>query len=288
MLYATTYLIQMDTNRFQNALHSLKTTFPNEGPALAARLQDDDWMVTCSECQGSGRKAGSTATAQANPCLNCVGSGKIIQISPRVMDFFLALLNEIEQAARENQTVAEAKAKALAITHKERKIAALRELLVQYPQRPEIVEMEPILATMAAEVAAVEAAAQKRKEENARRDREHAEYEKILANIDRLPASSIPVMVKEIDRYQEQYPGNPYRLELEVQKAELLQRSKRHRLLWRALYACGGLLGFALIVAAVRGLAGGRPQADPLLHLPGYASVDEIDDPLAGTFDDEN
>jgi len=290
-LFAVKNLLQMNTNLLASALQTLQTRYPKEGPALAARLTPAEWLVQCPDCGGAGVKQAAAPTEQGGParCLNCVGTGKIVQLSPRVKEQVGTVLNEIKALAAENILFAAASKKALAEYNQQRRIAALQELTGKYAHRADLDAVKQALAITEAEVAKAEAAARQKEAERALRDQEEREYRAIGSSLEVLPASGIDVMTREIDSFIEKYPKSPNRLELEITKAKLEQRKKIHAYAWTGFYVCAGLAVVSFVFSFISGLfLTRRKSAAGPLPVPGLTQTNEEADPLAGTFTDSD
>lgn len=290
LLYAVRNLLQMNTNLFASATQKLRTRYPEEGPALADRLTPADWLVQCRVCGGTGVKQSSLPAAQGGSvrCLNCVGTGKIVELSPRVKAQVGTVLNEIKALAAENIQFAEAVKKALAEKNQQRCITALQELVSQYARRPDIDPVRQTLEKLEAEVAEREAVVLQKEAERALRNQEERDYRAIDLNLEKLPVSGIDLMVREIDSFIEKYPRSAYRLELEISKTQLERRKKTHGYLWTAFYVCAGVACVSLCFSLIKGLFTQRKRERGPLAVPGLTQTNEESDPLAGTFPDSD
>lgn len=220
--------------------------------------------------------------------MNCVGTGKIVQLSPRVKEQVGTVLNEIKALAAENIQFAAASKKALAEYNQQRRIAALQELTDKYAHRTDLDAVKQALAINEAEVAKAEAVARQKEAERALRDQEERAYRAICSSLETLPASGIDVMTREIDSFIEKYPKSSNRLELEISKAKLEQRKKIHAYVWMGFYVCAGLAVVSFWLSFVSGLFTRRKSAPGPLPVPGLTQTNEEADPLAGTFTDSD
>jgi len=289
-LFAVKNLLQMNTNLFASALQKVQTRYPKEGAALAGRLTPADWLFPCLECGGTGMRQAPVSTAQGGTarCLNCVGTGKIVQLSPSVSEQVGILLNEIKARSAENIQFAAAAKKALAENVPQRRCTALKELVNKYAHRIDLDEVKQALTTLEAEIAKTEAAAQKREAEQALREQEERDYQAICSSLENLPTSGIAVMTREIDRFVEKYPRSVNRIELEITKSKLEQRNKVHAYIWMGFYVLVGLSVVSLCLSFIKGLFTGKKKEMGPLAVPGLTQANEESDPLAGTFTDSD
>ena len=289
-LFAFKNLLQMNTNLFALALQKLQTRYPKEGKALAERLTPEEWLVPCLDCGGTGMKQAVVPTAQGGParCLNCVGTGKIVQLSPRVNEQVCTVLNEIKALSTENIQFAAASKKALAENNPPRRVTALKELVNKYTHRIDVDEVKKALTTIEAEIAKTEAAARKQEAERVLRDQEERDYQAICSNLETLPASGIAVMMREIERFIEKYPTSANRIELEISKSKLERRNNINAYIWTGFCVCVGLAFVSLCLSFIRGLFTGKKKATGPLAVPGLTQANEESDPLAGTFTDSD
>jgi hypothetical protein len=289
-IFAVKNLLQMNTNLFAVALQKLQVIYPEEGVELAGRLTPEDWLVTCQACEGSGVKKVVVPTAQRGPtrCMHCLGTGKIVQLSPRVNEQLGVVLNEVKACANENIQFAEASKKALAEYQSQRRVAALKEIVRKYAHRTDLDEVKQALTTLEAELAKVEAEARKKEAEKALREKEDKDYQSICSSLENLPISGIPVMTREIEQFVQKYPKSDYRLELEITKAKLEKRSRGNDYMWKGVYVFGGLVFIAFCYTVVKGLLAGRKKAPAPLTIPGLDQSREVSDPLAGSFTDSD
>jgi hypothetical protein len=286
-LFAIRNLQQMNTNLFGAALQKLQTQYPEEGATLTGRLAPEDWLAPCRECGGTGvRKAPVSAVQGAMVrCLPCVGTGKIVQLSPSVGEQVSTLLNEIKAISTENIAFATASKKALAENVPQRRVTALREVVNTYAKRTDLDEVKQALAAVEEEIAKKEAAAQKREAELALRLQEEKDYQTICSSLENLPLSGVAVMIREIDRFIEKYPASVNRLELEITKSKLERRKRITTYMWKGSYVCIGLAIAFFIFSFIKGMFTGRKRETGPLVLPGLTPESEDSDPLAGTFD---
>ena len=289
-LFAVKNLLQMNTNLFASALQKVQTRYPKEGTALAGRLTSADWLVPCLDCGGTGMRQAPVSTAQGGTarCLNCVGTGKIVQLSPSVSDQVGILLNEIKVRSAENIQFVAASKKALAENNPQRRVMALKELVNKYGQRTDLDEVKLALTNTEAEIAKTEAVAQQREAELALRQQEERDYQAICSSLENLPASGIAVMTREIDRFVEKYPKSVNRLELEISKSKLERRNNINAYIWTGFCVCAGLAFVSLCISFIRGLFMGKKKETGLLLVPGLTEASEESDPLAGTFTDSD
>ena len=289
-LFAVKNLLQMNTNLFASVLQKVQTRYPKEGTALAGRLTLADWIVPCLDCGGTGMKQVAVPAAQGGParCLNCVGSGKIVQLSPSVSEQVGILLNEIKARSAENIQFVAASKKALAENVPQRRVTALMELVNKYGQRTDLDEVKQALTTIEAEIAKTAAAAQKREAEMALREQEQRDYQAICSSLENLPASGIAVMTREIDRFVEKYPRSVNRIELEISKSKLERWNIIIAYIWTGCYVCMGLAFVALCLTFIKGLFTGKKKETGPLAVPGLTQASEESDPLAGTFTDSD
>ena len=290
LLYAVNNLLHMNTNLFASALQTLRTRYPKECPALADRLRPADWLAPCPDCGGTGMKQAVIPTAQGDTarCLNCVGTGKIFRLSPRVKEQVDIVLNEIKDLATENIQFLAASKKALAENNPQRCITALQELVSKYDHRTDLAEVKQTLAKLEAEVAEKEAVARKKEAERALRDQEEKDYQAICSALETLPASGIAVMTREIDSFIKKYPMSSNRLELEISKAKLERRKKINDYVWTGFCVCAGLVFVSFWISFIRGLLTQKKKVPGPLPVPGLTQVSEESDPLAGSFTDSD
>lgn len=289
-LFAVKNLQQMNTNLFASALQKLQTRYPKEGTALAARLPPADWLVPCLDCGGTGMRQAPVSTAQGGTarCLNCIGTGKIVQLSPSVSEQVGILLNEIKALATENIQFAAASKKALAEHVPQQRITALKDVVNKYARRTDLDEVKQALKTLEAEVAKKEADTQKREAEGALREQEERDYQAISSSLENLPAAGIAVMTREIDRFVEKYPRSLNRIELEITKSKLERRVKINAYIWNGACICMGLAFVSLCFSFIKGLFTGKKKETGPLAVPGLTQESEDSDPLAGTFTDSD
>lgn len=234
-LYALTYLGQMRTNQFADAVRDMRESFPEEGAALAKRIAPEDWLAPCKECGGTGRRPAPGSSDASARCLTCSGTGRIVQIGKRVPEEFRALLKEIGQIAKTNREVAEATADAFAQRNTERRIEAFRALAAAHPGREDLADARKELARLEAEAKKKAEEERARKERNERRERERKGFEDISNAAEGVTMAATPALVKEIDGYLAAYPKSPYRLELEMKKANLLHRRAVYAMIWKVM-----------------------------------------------------
>jgi len=289
-LFAVKNLLQMNTNLFASALQKVQTRYPKEGAALAGRLTPADWLVPCQDCGGTGMRPAPVSTAQGGTarCLNCVGTGKIVQLSPLVKEQVTSVLNEIKALATENIQFAAASKKALAEYNPQQRITALKDVVNKYAHRTDLDEVKQALTKIEAELAKKEADTQKREAEQALREQEERDYQAICSSLENLPTSGIAVMAREIDRFVEKYPKSLNRIELEITKSKLEQRNKVHAYMWMGFYVLVGLAFVSLCFSFIKGLFTGKKKQTGPLSVPGLSQVNEVSDPLAGTFTDSD
>jgi hypothetical protein len=288
-LFGVRGLQQMNTNMFFSVLQKLQTQYPKEGATLSERLTPADWLVPCQTCGGSGMKQVVSKNPQGTTvrCLNCVGTGKIYQLSPSVNEQVSTLLNEIKALSTENVQFAEASKKALAENYPPRRVTALQDIVKKYGHRADLDEVKQALATVEAEIAKKEAADRKREAEIALRNQEDKDYQVICKSLEYLPTSGIDVMIKEIDRFIEKYPTSAERVELEITKSKLESRKQITGYIWMACYICGGLAAVGFIFTLIKGLFMGKKKETGPLAVPGLVEERESSDPLAGSFEDD-
>jgi len=289
-MFAIKNLLQMNTNLFFAAVQKLQIRYPDEGAELAGRLTSADWLVPCMACEGSGVKKVVVPTATRGPtrCLNCLGTGKILQLNPRVKEQFDIVLNEIKARANENIQFAATSKKALAEYQPQRRATALKDLVNKYSQRKDLEEVKSALATTEAEIEKAEAAKRKQEAEMALREQEYKDYQTIYTSLENLPTASIPVMTREIERFIQKYPKTDNRVELELTKAKLEQRFKISGYLWTGFYVLGGLVVISICYTFIKGLVTGKKKEMGPLAIPGLDQVHEDSDPLAGSFTDSD
>jgi hypothetical protein len=289
-LFAVKNLLQMNTNLFASAAQKMQTRYPKEGTALAGRLTPADWLVPCPNCGGTGMRQVPVSTAQGGTsrCLNCVGTGKIVQLSPLVKEQVNIVLNEIKALATENIQFAAASKKALAEYNPQQRITALKDVVNKYAHRIDLDEVKQALAKTEAELAKKEADTQKREAEQALREQEERDYQSICSSLENLPNSGIAVMTREIDRFIEKYPKSLNRIELEITKSKLERRNKVHAYMWMGFYVLAGLAAVSLCLSFIRGLFTGKKKETGTLVVPGLTQANEESDPLAGTFTDSD
>jgi len=282
-LFAVSQLLQLNTNLYVSAIQTMRARYPEEGQTLAARLTAADWLVACPACGGTGVRKGSSAK-----CLDCVGTGRIVQLSPRVKEQIAVVLGEIKAFVTENMRFAEASKTALAENNPQRRIAALQELVDKYAHRKDLEKAKQALAKTEADVAKAGAIAKQKKAEQEFREQEDRDYQAICSSLENLPDSGIAVMIREIDRFIEKYPNSNSRLELEINKTKLQQRKNTHAYLWMAFYVSMGLAAVAMLVSFIKGLFVRRKKTVGPLPVPGLTQTSEESDPLAGTFTDKD
>ena len=289
-LFAVKNLLQMNTNLFASALQKVQTRYPKEGMALAERLTPADWLVPCQTCGGTGMRQAPVSTAQGATarCLNCVGTGKIVQLSPLVKEQVTSVLNEIKALATENIQFAAASKKALAEYVPQQRITALKDVVNKYAHRTDLDEVKQALTKSEAELAKKEADTQKREAEQALREQEERDYQAICSSLENLPTSGIAVMTREIDRFVEKYPKSLNRIELEITKSKLERRIKINSYMWTGFYVIVGLAVVSLCFSFIKGLFTGKKKETGPLAVPGLTQASEDSDPLAGTFTDSD
>jgi len=290
LLYAVKNLLHMNTNLFASATQKLRTSYPKEGPALADRLTSADWLVPCRICGGKGMKQLAVPTAKGGSvrCLNCVGTGKIFRLSPRVKEQVGVVLNEIKALATENIQFAESLKKALAEQNPQRCITALQELLSKYAQRTDLDDVRQTMEKLEAEVAEKEAVARQKKAVRELLKQEVRDYRTICSNLEDLPTSSIDFMMREIDSFVEKYPKSFNRLELEINKKKLERRKKITAYIRIGFCICAGLAFVSFCFSLIKGLFMHKKRETGPLPVPGLTEMNEDSDPLAGTFTDSD
>jgi len=285
VLCALPALQQMNTNQFDRMVQVLLATYPEEGATMLG-LTEGDWLAACPACNGDGtkvatcpscsgsgqcpsckgaKKTPSGAACQAckgggacgrcggakeirPACLECKGTGKVVVLSANVSRRYGHVLAELGALASENVRFAEQSQKALATRDVKERLAALEEVIAAFPGRQD-------LGTLAA---AREEARGKIAEELAQRQAqdEHArmsqERDALFAAAVKLPHSSIPVLVRQIDAFIAQYPKSGYGIELELLKSKLQSRHTVYTNVWRGIYILGGLIAALFAVSLVR------------------------------------
>lgn len=288
-LFALSNLLQMNTNLYAAALQAMQKSDPAEGPSLAGRLTPADWLVACPKCGGTGVREPSLPGGQGvSPrCLDCLGTGKIFQLSLRVKDQLVTVLGEVKALAAENIRFADAARKAVAESNPPRRVAALRELTAKYAHRKDLDGVKQALTKTESEIEKENAIARQRQAEQALREQEARDYRSISASLENLPDSGIPVLVREIDRFIEKYPKSSERLELEISKTKLQQREKIHTCIWRVFLACMVLMVLSSTLSFAKTLFAHKKKLTGPLPVPGLTKTNEASDPLAGTFADD-
>ena len=289
---ALPFLQQMNTNQFARMAQVITSTFPEEGP-VALGVSESDWLATCPSCNGAGGKTMTCTVCRADgtcgrcngtkkinvACLECKGTGKVVVISPNVARRSESVLTELRTLAMENIQFAEQSKKALAVRTAPERIAALDEVMAAFPKRQ---DLTPLIK--AREVAQKEIADKAvRDQAQEERNRMLKEKDAILAVVESLPFSSIPVLLRQIDAFLEQYPKSEYRIEIEVLRSKQQSRYTFYTNLWRALYVLGGLIVVMFVVQMVKDLIFNRKKKEGMLKLPGRenAGDDNLADPLS-------
>jgi hypothetical protein len=281
----------LNTNLFVLAVQKLQTRYPEEGAELAGRLTTADWYVPCPACGGSGLKKIVVPTAAGAPaprCLNCVGSGKILKVSTRVNEQVDILLNEIKERSNQNIQFAAASKKALAENHPPRRAAALKDVVNKYGHRKDLEEVKSALTTIEAEIVKTEAATRKREAEMALRAQEDKDYQTICSSLENLPFAGIPVMTREIDRFIQKYPASDERIELEIIKSKLEARRKMTGYMWTGCYVLAGLALVSFCFVFIKEQLTRKKKEIGPLTIPGLDQMNEVSDPLAGSFTDSD
>ena len=316
VLCALPFLQQMNTNQFARMVQVLLSTYPEEGP-VALGLTESDWLATCPQCNGAGAKvttcptcsgAGKcptckgtkkTASGAACPackgsgacgrcegakemrtaCLECKGSGKVVVPSPNVARRYEQLLTELRTFATENIQFAEQSQKALAVRMPKERLAALEDVLAAFPNRPDLGAL--VKAREAVQATLAEDAAQKQAQEE--RNRMKQERDALLSAAERLPFSSVPVLVSQIDEFLTKYPKSEYVIELEVLKSKQQSRHSFYTNTWRAFYILGGLIAVLFVVSLVKEWIVRKTRKESQLKIPGLENMDsgEFTDPLS-------
>ncbi|MCL2104067.1 MAG: hypothetical protein FWH21_03280 [Kiritimatiellaeota bacterium] len=316
VLCALPFLQQMNTNQFGRITQVLLSTYPEEGPA-ALGLTESDWLAACPSCNGVGAKvvacppcsgSGICPTCQGmkktsagavcpackgdgkcarcegtkeirNACLECRGSGKVVVISPNIARRYEAVLSELRALASENIQFAEQSKKALAMWNVLERLAALEEVIAAFPNRQ---DMGPLVK--ARDVAQAEIDEKAAKEQvRAEQTRIRQERDALYAAAEKLPFSSVPVLVRQIDDFLAKYPQSEYRIELEVLKSKQQTRHTVYTNVWRGLYILGGLIAVLFVVQVVKDWIQRRTRKESLLKIPGMENMDadELTDPLS-------
>lgn len=288
-LFAISNLLQMNTNLYAAALQTLLKSDPADGPSLAGRLTPADWLVPCPACRGTGAKTFAPSTGQnaSIRCLDCLGTGKVFQLNPRVKDQLVTVLGEIKALATENIQFAEAARKAVAESNPQRRLETLRELTAKYAHRKDLDGVKQALAKTESEVEKAEALARQRQAELELREQEEKDFRSISSSLESLPDSGIPVLIREIDRFIEKYPKSADRLELEINKAKLQQRASINAFIWKAFAVSVALLLLSSIFSFAKTLFAHKKKLEGPLPVPGLTKTNEASDPLAGTFADD-
>jgi hypothetical protein len=91
-------------------------------------------------------------------------------------------------------------------------------------------------------------------------------------------------MTREIDSFVQKYPKSAYRVELEITKSKLEQRSKISGYMWTGFYVLGGLALITFCYTFIKGLVTGKKKETGPLTIPGLDQARENSDPLAGSF----
>ena len=268
---ALPFLQQMNTNRFGRIIEVMLTTYPDEGPA-ALGLTENDWLAVCPTCKGKGTKENQTA------CLECKGSGKVVELSPNVARRSAQVVTELRALATENIRFAEQSKKALALRSAQERLAALTEMLEAFPKRK---DTEPLVK--AREAALAEIAEQDALEAvMAERNRMRQARDAIFAGAEKLPHSGIPVLVRQIDAFLAQYPNSEHGIELEFLKSKQQSRYTLYTNLWRSLYALGGLIVVMFIASLIKEWIFNRKKVSSH-KVPGLENLnaDDLTDPLS-------
>ena len=316
VLCALPLLQQMNTNQYSRMVQLLLSTYPEEGPAVLG-VTESDWLTTCLSCAGGGDKSvacppcsgsGLCPTCKGTKkapsgvscptckgsgkcgrcdgtkeirtaCLECRGGGKVVVISPNVARRYEEVLSELRALASENIQFAEQSKQVLAIRTLPERLAALEEMIAAFPNRQ---DTGPLLKAREAAQAELDERAAKELAK-AEQTRMRQERDAIVAATERLPFSSVPVLIQQIDAFLEQYPQSEYRIELEVLKSKQRTRHTVYTNVWRGLYILSGLIAVLFVVQVVKDWIQRRTRKESLLKIPGMDNVnpDELTDPLS-------
>lgn len=286
-LYALSHLSQMRTNLYLTSVQAMKEACPREGAALAARLTPADWLAPCPDCRGAGRRKFPGAAAESR-CLTCSGTGRIFQLGKRVSAEYRKLLGEIRQIAQTNIEVAGAVRNAFNQRNTERRINAFRELLADYPGRTDLEKAKKELARLEAEARKKAEEERKRKEREALRQKERKAYDDISNALESPSLAATPVLLKEIDRYLASYPESPYRLDLEIRRANLQRRKTIREYLVKITWGAAIAAVVSIILSAIKSAMTKKKKTKGPLPLPGLSASINEKDPLAGVFTDDD
>jgi len=310
VLCALPFLQQMNTNQFGRMVQTLLSAYPEEGPAVLG-VTESDWLAACSSCNGVGTKVGACppcsgsgvcptckgtkktpagATCQAckgtgkctrcegtkeirTMCLECRGSGKIVVLSPNIARQYEKVLTELRTLATENIQFAEQSKKALAVWNPPERLAAVNEVIAAFPNRQDLDPLIKARDKMLADIAEKTAKDQAQEERNRMKKARDA----IFAAAESLPFSSIPVLLRQIDAFSEQYPTSEYRIELDVLRSTQQSRHTFYTNLWRIFYILGGLVAVLFVVQVIREFIIRRTKKESLLKLPGMENIKDED-----------
>ncbi len=319
-IYALVHLLQMNTSQFNRAAELLRTAYPGETNLLAT-LTPDLWLVSCTECTGTGSKTGNcpfcSGTGKCKlcngegrrsdkilcavckgtgkcfkcegkktlttPCLTCTGSGRVFQLSPKIKALYENLLTETHGLALDNIRIADESQKAAQESNLAKRIAAFKTLIERDGARFALDEQRRLLARAENELKQQQESELARKQELAAREREDREYNSILTSLETLPMSGIAVMIQEIDRFLTAHPQSVRRLELEIHKNKLESRLRTQRYLWYGFYTIMGLLALTTICTTIKEFFERRKKPTPLYRVPGLDTSSRNQDPLGGS-----
>jgi len=316
VLHALPFLQQMNTNQFDRIVQVLLSTYPEEGAAILG-LTERDWLATCPACNGDGtktatcpscartgkcpsckgaKKTPSGAACQAckgagacgrcggakeipTACLECKGSGKVVVLSANIARRYEHVLAELGVLASQNVQFAEQSQKALAVRDVKERLAALEEVIAAFPNRQDLGALTAACEEAQGRIAA-ELAQKQAQDEHSRMAQER---DTLFAAAARLPHSSIPVLIRQIDAFTAQYPKSGYGVELEVLKSKLQSRHTIYTNAWRGFYILGGLIAVLFVLSQAKDWIFGKNRKESLSKLSGMEKLnaDEFTDPLS-------
>ncbi len=269
-LYALSHLGQRNTNGYNSVIGKLVQEHPEQAPGVTNRLSHSDWLVECETCGGRGVRlvAVGKGVEQERQCHICRGSGRLLELGPRVREAFQGVLEEIGSRSADNLEFDSSVAKVLAITVLEQRIPELERVLERFAHRSDLAVLEQALSEAVAERLRIEEAATRRQKEREESHREDEEYRVLIQLLESVAFSRIPRALVAIDNFMERYPGSSYLADLHVQYEKQERRLKLYRKFWFGIYLCGGAMVLFLVFALLKDLVMRNQKVEVRRPLP--------------------
>lgn len=312
--YSLSLLMRGNTNAFEQGARIQRTTYPQDKDLITVTrdaylatcgdcLGSGTKTTLCPSCMGSGKcKAcegagirkpvqGEAQPCQAckrtgscpmcsgkqkivTPCPACNGAGRIYKLSSHVGANYQGLLSNIVALCAEDLAFAGQYQEAVRENDNDARIQKLQALIAGFPGRTDLANVRPLLES-AQKTRDERMAAQRKRDENEKAERDLADLRKLAESSD--TAQSIA----KLKAYLAGHPTSASQFELEGLLDELTARQERRQLITRIVFGLLALAGAMLFVQLIRPLLFRRRRS-------GATAVAEIDksrftDPLTLT-----